>query len=94
MPKPSAAAMPDRPRQPKILNVLLPMTLPTAISRCLRTAAMIEVATSGIEVPADTMVRAITKSLTPIALAKLVAASTSQLEPSTKKTRPTPISTN
>ena len=34
-----------------MLNVLLPMTLPTAMSRSPRTAAMIDAAISGMDVP-------------------------------------------
>jgi hypothetical protein len=47
-----------------------------------------EAATSGIEVPAATMVRPITRSLTPMALAKATAAVTSHSEPSTRASRP------
>jgi hypothetical protein len=57
-----------------MLKVLLPTTLPTAMSRSPLTAAITEVATSGIEVPAATMVRPITTSLTPSALANTTAA--------------------
>jgi hypothetical protein len=54
-----------------MLKVQLPTTLPTAMSRSpLMAAAMMDVATSGSEVPAATMVRPITRSLTPMALAK------------------------
>ena len=70
----------------------LPSTLPTAISRSPRRAAITDVATSGSEVPAATMVRPITSGLTPSIVAKVVAASTSQREPSTSIARPTTIS--
>ena len=75
-----------------MLKVLLPITLPTAMSRSPRIAAMIEVATSGIDVPAAMMVRPITRSLTPRARAKATAESTSQSEPSTSSPRPATIS--
>ena len=71
-----------------MLNVLLPMTLPTAMSRSPLMAAAIEVATSGSEVPAATMVSPITRSLTPSALANVTAASTSHCDPSTRAARP------
>ena len=45
--------------------MLLPTTLPTAMSRSPRIAARTEVATSGSDVPAATMVRPITSSLRP-----------------------------
>lgn len=60
------------------------------MSRSPRNAAMIEVTTSGSEVPAAMMVGPITCSLTPSAWAKLTAPSTSQREPSTSMPRPTP----
>ena len=88
------ATTPLMPRHPKMLKIQLPTTLPTAISRSPLRAAAIEVATSGMEVPAATMVSAITTSLTPSALAKTTAALTSQSEPSTKNTKPTNISAN
>jgi hypothetical protein len=55
----------DSPSTPRRLKVLLPTTLPTAMSRSPRTAAMTEVATSGSEVPAATMVSPTTTSLIP-----------------------------
>jgi hypothetical protein len=48
-----------------MLNVLLPTTLPTAMSRSPLMAAIMLVATSGMLVPAATMVRPMTRSLTP-----------------------------
>ena len=71
-----------------MLKTLLPTTLPTAMSRSPFSAAVTEVATSGIEVPAATMVSAITSSLTPAARAKATAASTSHFAPNTSSARP------
>ena len=68
------ATSPERPSTPRMLNVLLPITLPTAISRSPRIVAMTEAATSGAEVPAATMVRPITSSETPSERAKAMAA--------------------
>ena len=59
-----------------MLKVLLPTTLPTAMSRSPLIAAVMLVATSGMLVPAATMVRPMTTSLTPMALAKLTEACT------------------
>ncbi len=64
-----------------MLKVLLPTTLPTAMSRSPRSVATIDVATSGSEVPAATIVRPMTRSETPSARANPVAASTSQSAP-------------
>lgn len=77
-----------------MLNRLLPITLPTAMSRSPRSVAITEVATSGIEVPAATMVRPITRSLTPSAFAKLTAAATSQSAPNTSSASPPPTSSS
>jgi hypothetical protein len=82
----------DTPSTPRMLKVLLPMTLPTAMSRSPRSVAMSEVATSGREVPAATMVRPITISLRPRTLAKAHRGITSQLAPSTSSTSPPAIS--
>ena len=92
MSRPAALTNPEIPRQPRMLKVLLPITLPTAMSRSPRIAAMIDVATSGIDVPAAMIVRPITRSLTPSARANTTAASTSQFEPSTSSPRPATIS--
>ncbi len=54
---PAGAISPQRPSTARILKILLPTTLPTAISRSPRTAATTEVATSGNEVPAAMRVR-------------------------------------
>ena len=92
MVSPALLASPDSPRQPRMLKVLLPITLPTAMSRSPRTAAVTEVATSGIDVPAAMIVRPMTRSLTPSARANATAASTSQFEPSTSSASPATIS--
>ena len=52
----SGATTARRPSTPRMLKVLLPTTLPTAMSRSPRIVAMTDVATSGSEVPAATMV--------------------------------------
>ena len=83
---------PDRPTQPSRLKVLLPTTLPTAMSRSPFSAAARLVATSGMLVPAATMVRPMTRSLTPSALAKFTEACTRKSEPNTSAARPAPIS--
>ncbi|MNR30276.1 hypothetical protein D3C85_1477230 [compost metagenome] len=70
-----------RPRTASRLKMLLPTTLPTAMSRSPLQAAMIEVATSGSEVPAAMMVRPITSSDRPSALARVTAPSSSNPEP-------------
>ena len=62
------------PRMNSTLKMLLPTTLPTAMSRSPLMAAVMDVATSGIDVPVATMVRAMTTSLTPSALANASAA--------------------
>jgi hypothetical protein len=74
-----------------MLKVLLPTTLPTAMSRSPFSAAVTEVATSGIEVPMATMVRPITTSLTPSALAKRHRGSHQPSEPPTSSARPPTI---
>ena len=71
-----------------MLNVLLPTTLPIAMSRSPRTVAMTDVATSGSDVPAATMVSPTTSSETPSARANATAASTSRFDPSTSIARP------
>ena len=53
------------PNTKKILNKLLPITLPTAIPEFFFKAAVTEVANSGSEVPPATMVKPIVDSLTP-----------------------------
>ena len=54
--KPVADTTPASPRQPKMLKMLLPTTLPIAMPRSLWIAAITGVATSGMDVPAATTV--------------------------------------
>ena len=68
--------------------MLLPTTLPTAMSRSPRRVAMSDVATSGIDVPAATMVRPTMKLADTEAVAIATAPSTSHDEPSTSNPRP------
>ncbi len=68
--------------------MLLPTTLPTAMSRSPRTVAMMDVATSGNDVPPATIVRPITNSLTPSSRAISMDALTSQRAPRTSRPRP------
>ncbi len=80
------------------LKMLLPTTLPTAMSRSPRSAAVIDVATSGSDVPAATIVRLTVTSSTPAQRANATAPSTSQFEPITSiaspaSTKPTFTST-
>ena len=64
------------PNTKKMLNRLLPITLPMAISGFFFKAATIDVASSGREVPPATSVSPITDSLTPRCRAMLLAPST------------------
>jgi len=73
------------------LNTQLPITLPTAMSRSPLRLAMIDAATSGSDVPAATIVRPMTTTLTPIVRANWTAAETIACEPATSSTSPTPI---
>jgi hypothetical protein len=78
-----------------MLKVLLPTTLPTAMSRSPLMAAMMEVATSGMEVPAATMVRPITRSLTPSDLGEgAPPPPPASLSPAPAGARPTAISSS
>lgn len=65
-----------QPNIKNILNRLLPITFPIAISGFFFSAATIEVASSGNEVPPATRVRPITDSLTPNERAMFIAPST------------------
>ena len=85
---------PAAPRQPRMLNVLLPIALPTAMSRSPRSAASTEVATSGSDVPAAMIVRPMIRSLTPSARANATELLTSHSEPSTSRPRPAAISSS
>ena len=64
------------PRIKKILKILEPTIFPTAISDFFFRAATIEVASSGRDVPAATIVSPITRSLMPSSLAIFIAPST------------------
>ena len=72
----------------QILKMLLPMMLPTRISVSLFLAALIVVISSGKEVPSATIVRAITRSETPIDLAMKEAELTTSSAPPTTPVRP------
>ena len=89
---PPGASTLDTPSTARMLKMLLPTILPMAMSRSPLTLAMTEVATSGSDVPAATTVRPTTNSLTPRCRAIVTAASTSQLEPCTSRSRPTMMS--
>ena len=79
------------PKINMMLKILLPTTLPIAISVSPLRAATTEVASSGNDVPADTIVSAITDSLTPNSPAMPAAPSTNQLPPNTRATKPNTI---
>ncbi|MNG01939.1 hypothetical protein D3C84_849410 [compost metagenome] len=66
------------PSTPSRLNRLLPITLPTAISRSPRSAAINEVANSGRDVPMATMVRPMIRSDNPRSVATSTAAPSSR----------------
>ena len=80
------------PRMHAMLKMLEPRMLPTAISACLRTAAMTEVASSGIEVPPATIVSAIASSETPSDRAMPDAESIRSFEAPVRISRPTATS--
>src|SRR5690606_22197769 len=84
---------PETPSTQRILKILLPTTLPTAMSRWPRIVAITDVITSGKEVPAATIVKPITASLTPQAVANSTALCTNQRAPNTSKTKPPTTST-
>ena len=71
-----------------MLKMLLPTTLPTAMSRSPLIVASTDVASSGSDVPAATIVRPITSSESPKLSAISTALSTIQFEPTTRSTRP------
>ena len=87
MPSPKMIA--GRPSTSPMLKMLLPTMLPTAMSRSPRRTAMIEVASSGSEVPIATTVSPTTRLLTPSPVAMLTAPVTSSCEPSTRSPMPT-----
>ena len=69
------------PRMKKILNRLLPTIFPTAISGSFFKAAATDVASSGREVPAATIVKPMKLSLMPKALAMFDAEETKRSPP-------------
>ena len=78
----------------QILNMLLPMILPTIKSVSLRLAATMVVISSGREVPKATMVRAMMRSVIPIDEAMLEALLTTSWLPAIKPARPIILSRN
>ena len=72
------------------MNKSLPIRFPIAIPCFSLNAAVRDVANSGADVPAATMVTAITQSETPNARASEEACSTIKWPPSTIEIRPTP----
>ena len=77
------------PRMKKILKMFDPIMLPTAMSLFFFTAATTDVASSGKEVPAATIVNPISFSLTPSAVAMSTADVTTNLPPMINPARPT-----
>ena len=75
------------PRTARILKIFEPNKFPNEIAFSLFRAAIIEVANSGILVPKETIVTAITRSLTPNSCAKEVAPKTNNSEP-TQRLKP------
>ena len=76
------------PMTNRILKILLPTMLPTAIAELPFLAAVTEVTSSGRDVPNATIVRPIKRSLNPNILAKAVAPLTVTLLPRMIKTIP------
>lgn len=77
-----------QPNTKNILNRLLPITFPMAIPGFFFNAAVIEVASSGKEVPPATKVNPITDSLTPNERAIPLAPSTKSCPPKMSPARP------
>ena len=77
-----------RPRMNSTLKMLLPTTLPTAMSVCPPSAAPTDTATSGELVPIATIVRPTTSGEMPRDSAILEAPRTSNSAPSTRAPRP------
>ena len=71
-----------------ILNILLPTTLPIAISYSPFLVAVILVTNSGSDVPKAITVNATSLSVTPIALAMKLALSTTKLLPNIIPAKP------
>lgn len=76
------------PSTKKMLNRLLPITFPIAISGFFFKAATMEVASSGRDVPPATRVSPMTDSLTPRLRAMPLAPSTKKLPPAISATSP------
>lgn len=77
-----------RPSTIQILKILLPMMLPTRSSFSPRLAAVMEVTSSGREVPKATTVNAMMRSEMPIVDAIVEAEFTTSSLPPTTPTRP------
>ncbi|MNY15525.1 hypothetical protein D3C86_1487440 [compost metagenome] len=80
------------PSTPRRLNRLLPITLPTAISRSPRNAAINEVASSGREVLTATMVKPMIRSDKPRSVATTTAAPSNKCPAYTSIPSPATIS--
>ncbi|EZP44973.1 hypothetical protein BW35_00342 [Micrococcus luteus] len=76
------------PSTTPMLKILLPTTLPTARSRSPRRTAMMDVASSGSDVPTATTVSPTTRLLTPNVVAMFTAPSTSSVAPATSDATP------
>ena len=81
--------IPAKPSTPRRLNKSLPSKFPIAIPCFSLNAAVNDVASSGAEVPAATIVTAITQSYTPKVRARLDACSTIKCPPNTIENNPT-----
>jgi len=88
---PSGATRLEIPNTQPRLKMLLPTTLPTAMSRSPRKLATTEVTTSGNEVPVAMIVNPMTNSLTPHAEANVTAPPTNHLAPKPSPTKPPTI---
>ena len=82
------------PSTRKILNKLLPITLPMAIPRFFFTAATTDVANSGNDVPPATNVSPMTDSLTPNERAIPLAQSTNNCPPKISPASPNTINSS
>ena len=87
-PIPSGNMTADVPSAKKTLKTTLPTTFPSAIAVSPFFAAITDAASSGAEVPAETIVSAITDSLTPIHRANPDAPSTSPYPPAMSRASP------
>lgn len=91
LPKRRGLTVAEHPNTRKILKMLLPITLPSAIAVFPLRAAVTDVASSGREVPIATIVRPITASLTPMAEAIPDAPSTNKSPPKIRPASPPTI---